>query len=374
MNARKRDALLCIGFCVFLGLALLAFLLSPPRAFSPREKRVLSPAPELSWAALASGDFGRRCEDYAADHLPGRDALIGLNARAERLMGLQATEEIYLGESGRLYERPCRPDPAVSRRNMDALNAFADTVGQRVDMLLIPSAGYMLRGDIRGVADPYVDDRLIAEAYALAGEGVRTVELLPDFSREASPEALYYKTDHHWTSLGAYTAYAGYMDLLGRDFPAREDYSVTEERGFYGSTYSRACLWDRPSESLELWDGGGSFTVSFSDREGRFDSLFFPERLKEADKYPVWLDGNHPLVTIQNSSPQAQGKLLVIRDSFANCMGCFLADSYKTVVLADLRYYKQPLSLLCREEGFDDILFVYSIGNFMSDSNIVWLA
>lgn len=88
----------------------------------------------------------------------------------------------------------------------------------------------------------------------------------------------------------------------------------------------------------------------------------------------MWLDGNHPLVTITNSSPQAQGKLLVIRDSFANCMGCFLADSYKTVVLADLRYYRQPLSLLCESEGFDDILFMYSVGNFMSDSNIVWLS
>ncbi len=347
MNTEKRDAALCIVFCAFLGVMALACLLLPKQYFSQREKRVLSPAPELSWAALASGDLGESCESFAADHMLGRDAFVGLNARAERLLGLQQTMDIYVGKSGRLYERPCRLDPETVSRNMDAVNAFARTVGQQVDVMLIPSAGYMLRGDISGVADPYIDDQLIAQAYALAGEGVRTVDLLSPPESAESPEKLYYRTDHHWTSLGAYLAYARYISLLGKNCPERDAYSVTVEEGFRGSTYSRACLWDVRPESLELWSSGGSYTVSFSDKEGEYDSLLFPERLEEADKYQVWLDGNHPLVTITNSSPQAQGKLLVIRDSFANCMGCFLADSYKTVVLADLRYYRQPLSLLC---------------------------
>ena len=99
--------------------------------------------------------------------------------------------------------------------------------------------------------------------------------------------------------------------------------------------------------------------------------VFYWERLEEADKYTVFLDGNHSLVRIHN--PAAEGKLLVIRDSFSNCLGCFLAESYGEVVLVDLRYYKQPVSELADLEQFDSILVCYSIGNFLTDANILWL-
>ncbi len=155
--------------------------------------------------------------------------------------------------------------------------------------------------------------------------------------------------------------------------PAAEAYQLTREPGFQGTTYARACFWEIPPEELELWDSGGQYEVRFSEREGSFDTLFFPDRLREEDKYPVWLDGNHPLVRIRNLDPAASGSILVIRDSYANCMGCFLADAYRDVVMADLRYYRQQISGLCSAEDFDQILILYSVGNFMTDSNLVRL-
>lgn len=373
MKNKKSDLLLAVLFCVYLLGILLLFLLQPKADFSAREKRYLAKAPRLSAGEVLSGSFGDAAESWCADHLPGRDFFVSVNAHVLRLANLQVTRPIYIGESGRLYERPVVNDPAVIRRNMEAINAFAESVGQDVDLMLVPSAGFLLREDIRGLADDYPDDEVIAAAEALAGEHVRPLPLLPVFQSAADPAALYYRTDHHWTSLGAYLATAAYAAGTGRELPAADSYIVTREEGFQGTTYARACFWELPPESLELWDSGGQFEVRFSDREGSFDRLFFRERLGEEDKYPVWLDGNHPLVRIRNLDPGAEGKLLVIRDSYANCMGCFLADAYREVVLADLRYYKQPLQDLCREEGFDRILVLYSVGNFMTDSNIVWL-
>ena len=104
--------------------------------------------------------------------------------------------------------------------------------------------------------------------------------------------------------------------------------------------------------------------------------MFYEERLSEPDKYTVFLDGNHPLMILENlrRGEGAEGRrLLVVRDSFSNCLGCFLADGFDTVVLADLRYYKYPLSELVETEGFDDVLIVYSLGNFLSDANLLWL-
>lgn len=374
MKNRRSDLLLTLLFCAFLGGMLLLFLLWPQAAFSVREKRYLAKAPELSAETLRSGRFGDDAETWCADHLPGRDFFVTVNAHALRLANLQVTQPIYVGQSGRLYERPAVNDPAVIRRNMEAINAFAEAVGQKVDLLLVPSAGCLLREDIRGLADDYPDEELIAAAAALAGDRVRPLSLLPLFQAAEDPAALYYRTDHHWTSLGAYLAADFYTGVSGRSLPPAEDYSVTREDGFRGTTYARACLWETPAESLELWNGGGRYEVCFSEREGSFDRLFFPERLTEEDKYPVWLDGNHPLVRIRNLDPEAEGRILVIRDSYANCMGCFLADAWREVVLADLRYYRQPLTELCREEAFDQILVLYSVGNFMTDSNIVKLA
>ena len=370
--SKLRDLTICALFALFLLVMFGLFLFQKKADFSEREKRYLSPAPELSAEEIYSGDLASDAEAYAADHIPGRDLFVGLNAHAEKAFNLQCTRDIYLGKSGALYERPCRENDSATERNMAAINSFAQTIGQKVDLMLVPSAGYAMRDDIAGLADPYIDDELIARAYSLAGDGLNTVDLFPVLCGGES--GLYYKTDHHWTSLGAYLAYARYMETLGKPFPQREDYAVAREDGFYGSTYSRACLWEYPSESLELWDSGGKFAVSMSDAVGEHEGLFYPERLEQADKYTVFLDGNHPLVTIENKSPDAEGRLLVIRDSFANSMGCFLADSFETVVLADLRYYKQPLSELCQNGDFDAVLVLYSIGNFLTDSNIVWLS
>ena len=374
MKKFDKNLPLCALFGAYLLGMLLLFLLGPRQDFSAREKRYLAQAPRLTLTGVTSGRFGEEAETWCADHLPGRDFFVGLNAHALRLANLQVTRPIYVGRSGRLYERPAVYDEAVIRRNMEAVNAFADGLDREVDLILVPSAGCLLGEDVAGLADEYPDEEIIARAAALAGGHVRPLELLPLFRAEEDPAALYYRTDHHWTSLGAYRASAAYLQTQGRSLPPQEDYAITRVEGFLGTTYARACFWEIGAESLELWDSGGQFEVTFSDREGCFDSLFFPERLTEADKCPVYLDGNHPLVRIRNPSPEATGRLLVIRDSYANCMGCFLAEGYAEVVLVDLRYYKEPVSDLCREEDFDRILVLYSVGNFMTDSNIVWLA
>ena len=365
--------MICLLFVLALALLPLLFLLLPKESFSAREKRYLAEKPELSWESLASGRFGEEAESYVADHLPGRDFLVGVNALAELATGRQTTRTVYLGRDGRLFEAPAAFDADRIERNMAAIRGFAESVEQPVDLLLVPSAGYLMPEALPALADPYEDDAIIAAAYAASGDAVQPVALLPAFEAADDPAALYYRTDHHWTAEGAYRAAALYLEGLGRALPPEEEYTVTEVPDFRGTTWSRAALWYLPGETLELWDSGGRFTVENREQEGVHEGLFYPEHLTEEDKYPVYLDGNHSLVRIRNADPAAQGKLLVIRDSFSNCLGGFLADSYAEVVLADLRYYRSPLSELLAEEDFERVLVLYSVGNFMTDANIVRL-
>lgn len=373
MKATRLEKVTCLLFGGAVFLMALLFLLLPEKKFSAFEKRYLSAVPELSAEELFSGRLAEDMESYMADQLPGRDFWVGLNAYWELFTGRQNSKEILLGASGRLYERPVRWDARMVEENLTAIRDFADAIGRAPDLMLVPSAGYVLREDLPSLREVYADGDMIAAIYEMAGEQVNCFDLLPLFEAAEDPGALYYATDHHWTSLGAYTAAAAWLQSKGRAITPAGDYSVTREEGFTGTTYARSALWLHPGESIELWDSGKAFTVELSEKEGTHEGLFFRERLAEPDKYTVFLDGNHSLVRIENRTPGASGKLLVIRDSFANCLGGFLAEGYETVVLADLRYYKYSLSELAEAEGFDDVLIIYSLGNFLSDANLLWL-
>lgn len=373
MRAKKSDVLLCVLFCGFLGIMFVLFLLLPRQGFSEKEKRYLAEAPKLTWETLLSGEFGEDAEAYLADHIPGRDFFVGIASYYDLLSGRQVTKDVYLAKGDRLVEAPVKWNPAAATKNMAVINAFAETLGGNVDLMLVPSAGYVLEDSVLGLQDAYTDDQIISDIYAMAGESVTTRDLVPVFAGAEDKEALYYRTDHHWTSYGAYTAYDAYMQMVGKDSLKKDAFIVERYGGFYGSTYSRSGLWLIGDEDVELWKTDGKFTVTNGDSDSTSSSLFYPQRLEELDKYTVYLDGNHSYVRIVNENAAGQGKLLVVRDSYANCMGTFLANSYEEIILVDLRYYKMPVSELMQSEGITDVLICYSIGNFLTDANVIWL-
>ena len=372
-TVKKSDALLVLLFCLALGGMLALFLLLPKEELSLKEKRVLAAPPRLTATELLSGRCAEDAERYTADHLPGRDFLVGLDARAAQLLGRQTAGEVYLCRDGRLAEAPAAFDETVIRRNMDAILDFAEAAPCPVDLLLVPSAGAAAEEGLPALADPYRDGEIIAAAYGMAEGRLQTLELLPLFQAAEDPAGLYYRTDHHWTSRGAQLAAAAYLASVGRESRAPEDYTVRREPDFRGSTYARAALWSIPAEELELWDCGGRFQVENAETPGVHEGLFYEPRLTENDKYPVFLDGNHSLVRVRNPDGAGKGKLLLIRDSFGSSFACFLAEEFEELVLVDLRYYREPVSELLAAEDFDRVLILYSVGNFMTDSNIVKL-
>ena len=371
MKTKKSDVLICVIFLAFVFGMFALYLLLPGQTFSEKEKRYLAETPQLTWESLLSGEYGQKVETYLADHIPGRDFFVGLASYYELLSGRQVTKDVYVAEGDRLVEKPVVWDEAAAQKNMNAINTFAEKLGRPVDLMIVPSPGYILQDTVQGIKDPYTDDAIISNIYAMAGENVNGRDLVSVFENAADRQGLYYRTDHHWTSLGAYTAYSSYMQMVGKTALEKDAFQVESYGDFYGSNYSRSGLWLIPGENVELWKTDGKFSVTNGESDTVHDGLFYPERLEELDKYTVYLDGNHSTVRIEN--PQGTGKILVIRDSYSNCLGTFLANSYETVVMVDLRYYKKPVSELVASEGFDDVLVCYSIGNFMTDTNIGWL-
>ena len=357
---RKQNLAAAVLFCGFLFAMAVGYFFSHT-TFSDMEKRYLAEAPNLGWEAVLSGTWSSQAEEYLTDHVPGRNLLVGINAYLELLAGRQHLKDVWL-EEGKLLEAPVATDEGAIARNLKAIRSLATALGQTVDVMVVPSAGWAA-----GV-DGYTDEDTLRRIYDASGGGIRTVAVEEVF--RGKPE-LYYNTDHHWTSQGAYNGYCAYMDAVGREARPREDFTITQVTGFQGSTYSRSALWLTPAESIELWQGSQGLTVENGETQSIHPGILYPERLETADKYTVFLDGNHSIVRIHN--PEKTGKLLVIRDSYSNCLGGFLAESYGEVVLIDLRYYRQSVSSLARQEGFDNILVCYSCANFLTDTNLMLL-
>ena len=367
--------LLFIGIIVVMQAA---FWLLPRRSFSENEKRVLSEAPQIDAAGIADGSVFRSIESYLSDHFPGRELWVGANAYLENAEGRGATEDIVRGTDDWLFTAPVSDDRETLWDNMQAITTFAEKQSVPVTMMAVPSAGAVVSDKLPALHLPYPDADLLEEARRIAGNTLHWVDLYTDFCSAEQPERLYYRTDHHWTTEGAYRAYCLLMEEQGQSSVPRDDFTVEQITDFYGTSYSKSGLWLTEPDTLELWTDSDIQAVTTVYDANRADpvtreGMFFREYLEDADKYPVFLSGNHARVHIETNADSGK-RLLVIKDSYAHALAPFLAEEYSTIDLIDLRYFKQQtISSWLEENPADEILLVYGLSSLAEDKNLQWL-
>lgn len=367
--------LLFIGIIVVMQAA---FWLLPRRSFSENEKRVMSEAPQIDAAGIADGSVFRSIESYLSDHFPGRELWVGANAYLENAEGRGATEDIVRGTDDWLFTAPVSDDRETLWDNMQAITTFAEKQSVPVTMMAVPSAGAVVSDKLPALHLPYPDADLLEEARRIAGNTLHWVDLYTDFCSAEQPERLYYRTDHHWTTEGAYRAYCLMMEELGQSSVPHDDFTVEQITDFYGTSYSKSGLWLTEPDTLELWTDSDIQAVTTVYDANRADpvtreGMFFREYLEDADKYPVFLSGNHARVHIETNADSGK-RLLVIKDSYAHALAPFLAEEYSTIDLIDLRYFKQQtISSWLEENPANEILLVYGLSSLAEDKNLQWL-
>lgn len=361
-------------FFLFMGLFTLLFFILPKQEFSEKEKRYLTAFPEVTAAGVAGGTVQSGFEDWFADHFPLRDLWVGVDAYFKIAGGRNSQQEVYLARDGYLIHAPRGGDTEQFVKNLARFDNFAASTGLPATVLPVPSPGEINESLLPAGHGDYQNDAL----YTLAGDTLKTARLLDP--REAlrvanAARPVYYRTDHHLTAYGSHRLYRFWRESLGLSVLPETAYTVTPYDGFYGTNWSASGLWLTAPDTIELWDSGADVTVTIADGGTEpvvSDSLFFPAHLEEPDKYPVYLDGNHALTTIENPGA-AGGTLLVIKDSYAHSFAPFLADDYQTVYLLDLRFYRGSVSGFAKEHGVDELLFLYGIDTLLTDSNSAWL-
>jgi len=370
----KLPPLFAAVFFLFLfGMSLLLLIL-PKKTFSETEKRNLAAFPAFSFAALANGSFTRDFETFLSDQTPLRRFFVSLNAYGDLALGNNGANGVYLGHGGWLFEKPFARENRFETNTRRIVN-FAQTAGVPCALMIVPTKGSVYTEKLPKNHLRYDDQNELAAAQSICEpNGVAFIDLFDRFAAEKDKTDLYYKTDHHWTSAGAFLAYEALGQTLGYAPHSQSEYSVEKTENFYGTSYARSCYTLTGPDVLEVWrsrETGGKATVVISEngRETTADNLFFTDQLTGSDPYTVFLDGNHALETIKTDADG--GRLLIVKDSFAHCLTPFLAEHYGEIVTVDLRYYKKPVSALLAEAAFDRVLFVYGADTFAESKDII---
>ncbi|MDR3765649.1 MAG: DHHW family protein, partial [Butyricicoccus sp.] len=246
---KKRDLPLVIGFCaVLIGLQA-AFWLMPKQEFSVNEKRVLQELPELRWSSLWSGKWFQSIDDYLSDHFAKRDFWVGIHAYTQQAEGLNAAGQVYRGKDGWLINRPVEAG-TVFEKNVQVIQDFAAShAEEKMSFLCIPTTGAIMTDKLPDLHDSYPDAALLQQMKTQYGDKMQWIDGM-EALQGAADAPIYYRTDHHWTSLGAYQAYRALANAWGL-IPAKQDeYAVQEYDGFYGTTYSKSGLWATPPDTI----------------------------------------------------------------------------------------------------------------------------
>jgi hypothetical protein len=365
--------ILLIFFAVFIWGFSLADMLTPGREFSELENRALAQAPAFSLRGLMNNSYTMNIEEHTNDQFALRDMWITLKSACETALLKTENNGIVYGREGYMFERRVSYDTERLGRNTQAVLDFAGkSGGEDISLALVPTSDQILtrlmpRGTHNADQKPIIDD-IYAQAEAA---GIKTVDAWGALEAAAKNAAyygdLYYRTDHHWTTTGAWDVYRAYM---GTDaFPSSTAQTVPD---FYGTYYSKAkSVFARP-DSIDWYDVPvKSVTIDGKPVDGLYDAAKFNGR----DKYAAFLRGNNGLTVIESDCNERHenGKttrILMFKDSYGNSFAPFLCYAYDEITVVDLRYFTQVEALLAENE-YDKILILYNLPTFAQESSVV---
>ena len=347
------------------------FLFTGARAFSPLENRNLQQRPALTLSGVTSGRYESRFDDYVSDQFPFRDAWVALKTAIDRLGGRTESNGVYLGGDGYLIQDFTMPSEADYRANLDALAGFLQRHGDLKQYVMIAPTAVTVERDRLPALAPAGDeggylDRLARD---LSGAPARFIDLRAALAGARAQGQVYYRTDHHWTSDGAHAAYLALSAAAGLSGEAARLERRLLSGDFQGTLSASSGFL--PGERDALWayvpPEDEQFVVTYVGENRRSASLFAAAHLDTRDQYAVFLDGNHPEIRIETTAANGRA-LLVLKDSYANCLIPMLVGDYEKIIVVDPRYFTGRLEVLMEAEGVNEVLVLYNASTLAGDT------
>lgn len=373
----RPGALLALFIFLLVGFSVLN-LFWPKRDMSELENRKLAQFPAFSVKALLNGTWFGDLSEYVQDQVAFRDGLIDLESAFNNLV-FAKTEEggILLGKDGWMFTKLFDISDSTQKqldKNLQAVTSFASRHPGKVTFLLAPSAS-VIYPEMLPAGAPMVDENaMLDDIFAQVSSAADVIDMRPVFTQQKE-QYLYYKTDHHWTTQGAYLAYEQFCQLKGLSPFDTNAYQAESVPGFYGTHYSATRRWNVQPDTITYYPLDNPMTIFDIGAETEYtprttESMINTEKFGTRNKYAAFLDGNNGYSVIEGNG---EGSILVLKDSYANCFVPFLTANYEKIGVVDLRNFSYGLDSTIESEGYDQILILYNFQTFIADNRVVYM-
>ncbi|MFJ6265822.1 DHHW family protein [Lysinibacillus xylanilyticus] len=361
---------------LFIGGMFSINLLTSNKLFSDSENRNLEQLPKFSIQNLLEKQYTPSYEKYISDQFAFRDFWISMKSDIDRTIGKKENNGVYIGKSGFLLQKFNKPEDQDVKSKIEAINVFHlanPNVQQHI--MLVPTAISILENKLPNYVSQVNEVTYIDKVKKSLNKEINFIDVYPILSSKKN-EYIYYKTDHHWTTKGAYYAYLELSKNMKFTPNPIESFNIKNiTNSFYGSLYSKAGFRHIDPDSIEIYEPMEAikYKVDYVDEDKTSRSLYEMNNIKKKDKYTVFFNGNHPLVKITTENTNGK-KLLVVKDSYANALLPFLLSHFSEIHIIDLRYYNDNLNMFIQKNKIDQMLLLYNANTFFEDSSITDLS
>ena len=368
-----------IFFAIFMTVWVVIVIINfiwPKQVFSEEENRMLATIPRFSFESFVNGDYLNGVNDYINDHFAFRNFYLKLNSWWEiDVMGKKENNGVYIGKDGYLFEKFEYNDNEKENANTNAeiISDFANKMKEQnvpTYFVLTPNSIYINNDKLPNNVEVPNQEEIIKQIYGET-ENTNNINVIESLKKENKDKQLYFKTDHHINSNGAYVIYREYCKAANIAIKEIDNFNrITVSNDFLGTFDSKAQLLNQQPDELFVYKNENNTNI----KEAIYDkqttnSIFNEEYLKGKDKYSYFLNGNNSRAIIKTNVNNDK-KLLVIKDSYAHIMSQFLCQDYSEVHFLDPRYTNFDYLEYAKENEITDVLFLYNVSTFVQDTNL----
>ena len=416
---------LCGFMMLFMLLVGLISTFDKDATFSESEKRPLKTKPKFTLSGFLDGNYFNSFREYYADTFPGRENLMEDNSQLNKFYyysGLagENSEQLVINfdsdaaQHGQSLKdpdatvpsdatepteqedvpKPTEPKAAVEQlgnvivvgdRAMDvpygdnskikryaqAVNGLANLLGSEVKTwsMPVPNAAEFYAGSSWNTGH-YSQKAMFQTLQENLAANVTYVDAYSEIAKHTD-EYIYFRTDHHWTHLGAYYAYTALCKTAGFTAPARTEFATGQWDNFVGSMYTyianypQAAILKENPDTVHYWKPNADCTTYYYSDTNLSDGVLMGTICKireEVDnKYLTFMGGDHPvtIVTTDTEGPC----IMVIKESYGNALISWLTNNYSKIILIDPREYFDnrsdiDLKVFAESQGVDELLVI----------------
>ena len=375
---------------LFFGFLLVMFVadcLTPYRAYSELENTSFLERPSLTIKDLTGRNSVKKINSFFTDYseffkqqIAGRDYWIDLHAFTEqKIFGKQDYGNILLGKDGMEFARTyglTTSEIPLLEKNLSAVENLNGRYPGLVTTMVVPSAAVIYPDKLPAGAPLLNENAMLDDIFTRLGKTGKVLDVRPALAAHAADSQLFYRTDHHWTTDGAYYAYEALCNTIGLTPFDRAAHTAKTVNGFYGTSWAKCRQPFAQPDTITYYDLDTPLTLYQATGNAQFTEkettgLYEMEKFDTYDKYSAFLHGNNGFSRIEG---KGEGKLLVVKDSYANSFVPFLTDNFAQIDVVDFRGYNYGLDALISENKYDQVLVLYSFASFKSDPYLNRLA